>query len=529
MKQPKSNPSGKDASPLVPRRKFLSYGAAALAAASTGCATVHSASTESAQKSIMTMPRRPGTPEPLLLTNLRLLDVEQGTCDPVNAVLLRGGRIAEIYRRAMPDFSIEARRVNLNGDVLAPGLIDAHVHSTMPHMLSITGAIFHMTEQIDRNLACFVQGGVTTVRDLGGAPGLLVRRCEAINRGRQLGPNVLRCHSIIQTPGGYPTHLKPLPWPLSDITGQPMIYVISADEGRDAVKKLKDQGADVIKLFADTDPFTLGKKPLPVLDDAILAAIRQQASRSDLPIAVHHSHLAAAARAARLGADTLEHLPIDGIYTDEILRAFEAAGPALIPTITVGVVLAFEMDQKSDDPRVAEAIRFKTDLMANHGHRFLLPRALKESTRVLEKYLTNDFSDRERSEQLFFDGGLFINTLEQGWAKENLRLVRQAGLAVGCGTDAGVPFDYAGNLGFEMEWLSSHGGLTTLEAIQAPTITNARILGLEQSLGSVAQGKTADLVVLAGNPLADIRNYRKIRSVYQGGVKTVERTESSWL
>jgi imidazolonepropionase-like amidohydrolase len=99
-----------------------------------------------------------------------------------------------------------------------------------------------------------------------------------------------------------------------------------------------------------------------------------------------------------------------------------------------------------------------------------------------------------------------------------VRTMQDAGVLLLAGTDVAVPTLIPGHsLHDELELLATSGGLTPAEALAAATINPARVLGLEASLGTVAPGKTADLVLLDADPLVDIRATRRIHAVIAAG------------
>jgi imidazolonepropionase-like amidohydrolase len=103
---------------------------------------------------------------------------------------------------------------------------------------------------------------------------------------------------------------------------------------------------------------------------------------------------------------------------------------------------------------------------------------------------------------------------------ESLRMAREAGVLVAAGTDAGTPFNLHGENLTEIKLLVDYGGFSPMEAIEAGTRVSARVLGLENELGTVEEGKIADLVLFAGNPLENLDillDKASIRLVMQGG------------
>ena len=103
---------------------------------------------------------------------------------------------------------------------------------------------------------------------------------------------------------------------------------------------------------------------------------------------------------------------------------------------------------------------------------------------------------------------------------QSIRMAREAGVLIAAGTDAGTPFNLHGeNLG-EIKLLVEYGGFSPLEAIEAGTRVSARVLGVERDLGTVEDGKLADLIMVEGNPLDDVEILLKresIRMIMQGG------------
>ncbi len=102
----------------------------------------------------------------------------------------------------------------------------------------------------------------------------------------------------------------------------------------------------------------------------------------------------------------------------------------------------------------------------------------------------------------------------------SIRMAREAGVLVAAGTDAGTPFNLHGENLSEIKLLVNYGGFSPMEAIEAGTRVSARVLGLENELGTIEEGKIADLIIVAGNPLEDIDillERKSIRRVMQGG------------
>ena len=98
----------------------------------------------------------------------------------------------------------------------------------------------------------------------------------------------------------------------------------------------------------------------------------------------------------------------------------------------------------------------------------------------------------------------------------NLKKMNQAGILIGCGIDAGMPFNYFGGNYREYE-IFQRVGFSNIEILRCATINNAKILRMEDKIGSLETGKYADMVALEKNPLEDIRALRKPQMVFKQG------------
>jgi imidazolonepropionase-like amidohydrolase len=155
--------------------------------------------------------------------------------------------------------------------------------------------------------------------------------------------------------------------------------------------------------------------------------------------------------------------------------------------------------------------------MNEKGERYLCPKALRETRSLLQAY--QEGITPEMAQTGYHPD---MSMLERGLpvAMENMRRLHAAGAVIGCGTDSGGdPFAVFGRICDEIDYLLE-AGLSTFEALCSATVVNARILGLEDRLGTIEAGKVADFVVLDGNPLADITSLQRVQRVVQEG-KTV--------
>jgi imidazolonepropionase-like amidohydrolase len=138
----------------------------------------------------------------------------------------------------------------------------------------------------------------------------------------------------------------------------------------------------------------------------------------------------------------------------------------------------------------------------------------KAASPLLLAALTGETA-RQKSAQ---DPSLAQHKSDFAMDQKNLKLAYDAGVKVGFGTDSGaMPARVPGFAEHQELAMMVDAGLTPMQAIQCATKTNAELLGIEKTTGTLIVGKRADLVVLDGNPLDDIHNTQKIVAVWHGG------------
>ena len=381
----------------------------------------------------------------LWLTGARLFD---GTGAPLRehaAVLVEDGIIRRLADAGEP-CPDGARPIELGQRVLMPGLTDAHTHASgrVPSVAKgaeepLPGIAAHF---LQAELRDYLRYGVTTIRVVG-SQGLLPQQArQAMRYGAFRGPRLLTCGRIISAtaPGGR-------------FYGDMYREADGPDDVRRAVREQIRAGADFIKVMTTGARSNELEDPDPLqLTEPELAAVTDEAHRMGFRLAAHAEGLDGCAAAIGHGVDTIEH----GMYLHrrpDLLAAMAASGQVLVPTLS-GYYWMAGLGMQVIDPSDATA---EPDM----------PPVLVE---------------------------LAQRNIEEGAA--SMRAARQAGVKIALGSDTSLA------VGLEIQRMIHHG-LTPGEALVAATRTAAEALGLDEHIGTVAEGKLADLAVVDGDPLAE--------------------------
>lgn len=410
---------------------------------------------------------------------------------PSATVVTAGGRIVCAGPSSSCAAPPTAEIVRADGAFIAPGLIDAHVHYSQtgwvdgrPDALdlraefaydSVTSALRREHDRFDRAYLC---SGVTSVFDVGGFPWtipLMQMNERALDAPRVVaaGPLLATIDHWVNTP-----------------TMRQFVHMNSDSATRRAVRENAYFGSRAIKVWYLQRPDSLR----PVMR-ARLELAGEEARRAKLPFLVHATQLERAKEAIRAGANVLVHSVAPEAIDAEFLTLAQQRGTIVIPTLTVYEGYADVFAGRSP------AARYPLDCV-DASTRGKLERVLPEALRApgLQGFVRSGQADT-----------LFASTAR------NVRRMRDAGIPMAVGTDAGNPGTAHGpSLYREMEALQS-AGMSAADVFTSATIVAARAMGRADAVGTLEAGKLADLIVLDANPLADIANARRIRLVMKGG------------
>jgi len=391
--------------------------------------------------------------------------------------------------------------IDLGRRTVIPGLIDAHVHLISPFAPEINLAVFRsLYRQIRLNLANCIRSGVTTVRDVGCTPGIIRRMKRWVKEGKTVGPRIVCANSFIVPPEAMPEHVPTFTLPLRlFLGGQVVERVGTPDQVRDTVRRMVALGADWIKTTHTDKSLFMNRLDPPVFDDACFEALVDEARKQNRPVTMHQTQVNGFRKAIELGVDSMEHAPLDALTDEDICRMVDAGIP-IVPTINVMREVLL-LDQIAV-------------WMDKEGENYLCPESLRQ-TRALLKLYRRGITPEIAQTGYYADKAMFIRQFPV--MMENVRRLHTAGAVIGCGTDSGgAPFTVFGRFYEEIDNLLE-AGLSPFEALQSATAVNARILRLEDKLGTIETGKIADFVVLDGDPVTDTMALRQVRMVVKEG------------
>lgn len=446
-------------------------------------------------------PALPGVPPPpRALVGATLVDGTGALPVPDAVVVLRDGKIDCAGPRSSCPIPQGIDTVDLRGHWITPGLVDAHVHFSQtgwadgrpdaldvrdrhPYEEVVSGLRTH-PERFGRSLLC---SGVTAAFDVGGYPWTisLSDRFETatdVPRVAASGPLLSTLDHWLNLPGE-----------------RQFVAIPDADSARAGARYLHAQGADAVKVWFIRGP----ERSLEDMSAAVKAAA-EEARRLEIPLIVHATGLEEAKEALRAGAKLLVHSVDDQPVDQEFLDLARNAGTVYCPTLTVmrGYERLLESVVRKQAPAVDDP---------NGCVDAATREKVAETARVTPK-------PEDRLDEALLGRLAQRAAGERRVSAANLKKVLDAGIPVAMGTDAGNPLTLHGpSVYAEMEAMQA-AGLTPMQVLVASTRGGALAMGRDREIGTVEKGKLADLLIVAGDPAADVANLRKVRWVVRGGV-----------
>jgi imidazolonepropionase-like amidohydrolase len=393
----------------------------------------------------------------------KLIDVKTNTILNNMSIVIEGKKIKSVQKGYV---SVEKgdKLIDLKNKTVMPGLIDMHVHlesETNPNayldrFTKNPGDVAYMAlVHAKSNL----MAGFTTVRDLGGTHVVISLR-NAINKGLVDGPRIYTAGVTIGSTGGHADDSNGLNETFKKDLGAEDGVVNGVRDAQKAVRQRYKEGSDLIKITATGGVLSYAKDGMGAqFTEEEVRAIVQTAKDYGFKVAAHAHGAEGMKRAILGGVHSIEH---GTFMTDEVMDLMKKYGTYYVPTVIAGRSVADSALIKNYYP---EMVRIK---------------ALEVGPKIQSTF-----------------GRAY-----------------KAGVKIAFGTDAGV-FGHGKNAR-EFE-LMHEAGMPALETIQAATLHAADLLGQSSQIGTIEEGKMADIVAVEGNPTEDIRSMSKVKFVMKEG------------
>jgi len=391
-----------------------------------------------------------------------------------SVIVIEKNKIKAISEEGKYRSPMFAKTMDVRGKFIIPGLIDMHVHFTDDAFSDL-----------------FLLNGVTSVRDMGNDPEFILPLRDKINAGIIQGPTIFASGFIINN--------RKIPFGASEYT----IVVRNPKEARQVVSDLAKKNVDWIKIYI-------------TLPEGMVREIIKEADKNKIPVAGHLRRVDARL-AAQWGIRTLEHAT--GI-AEALLGKEEFEDAPFLWTISDKTWLHVDKEKYDDlidlfirknvyivaNLTLYQSFVSDADELKNNPNARLMSKSIQDSWK---KYISGRFLKRTKNKENW--------KVTKQRLEEFLLLFKQRGGKILTGTDTPWPFLVPGfSLHKELELLVE-AGLTPLEALMSATKYSAEALNQEQYLGTIEEGKLADLVILNEDPLENINYTQNVDLIIKSG------------
>ncbi len=385
------------------------------------------------------------------------------------AVAIEGDRITWVgsAREVAGEPGSDTLVIDARDKTVLPGLMDIHAHLCLTGERPTRYDVLTATEtEVAANAIgqaqAALRAGITTIRDCGGKGMITLNLRDAIAGGMVVGPRLVVAGQAITTTGG---HFWPYSIEADDVT-----------ELRKAARRLLRDGVDFIKLFGTGGSSTMSSRNLvPQYSVEEFRLVIEEARLSGKHVTSHLQAVEGIRNAVDAGIPCLEHCQFFGPDGD---YAFDEELAARIADRGIPISLGL-------------GTRWRGDKLDRYGE-FLNPRQIRQSQTMVEGRI------------------------------DVLRRLRAAGVKIVASTDIGTLGALPGDLPELMNYLVNRGvGMSVPEVIHSATGRAAEAIWISKEVGTLEKGKIADLIVVDGDPMADVLTLQKVRRVLRNGVTVV--------
>jgi imidazolonepropionase-like amidohydrolase len=408
----------------------------------------------------------PATPQKTIIHAGHMLDMKTGKMLDNVTVSIEGDKVTGISsgQKSPAESQAGARVINLPNATLLPGLIDVHTHLTFDPNFGYQELGVSIPKEAligAKNARITLEAGFTTVRNVGASGYTDIALRDAINEGMVPGPRIMASGPALSITGGHcDQNLLPYEWHAKSDGAADGVEGV-----QHKVREIIKYGADVIKVCATGGVLSKGDDPRAsqyTLEE--MKAIVADAHRLGRKVAAHAHGAQGIAWAAEAGVDSIEH----GSYIDDAaIKVMKERGTYLVPTM------------------------YLADWMRENAAKIGLPAMYAEKMKSVTAA-----------------------------SRQNLKHAFESGVKVAFGTDAAV---YPHGLNAHEFAVYVQQGMTPIQAIQTATVNAADLLGWSDRIGTLEQGKFADIVAVNGDPLKDVTLLQSPVFVMKGGTVYVQK------
>jgi len=422
------------------------------------------------------------------LRGARVIDGSGGAAIDNAVIVIRDGRIVAIGPSAGTPVPSDAEVVDYTGKTIIPGLISDHSHVGIFVGLKAAPENYNR-DSILRQLKQLEAYGVTTVMALGLNGPLFYELRPELHAGRLPGADLFGADQGIGVVGGQPSAA------VVPVGENQVSRPDTVEMARESIRQMAARKTDMVKIWLDS-----AGGLMPKLKPEVYSAVIDEAHKNGLRVAAHIYDLDDAKAVVRAGVDVIAHGVRDKPVDPEFIDMMKAQSLWYIPTI----VLDYTNFAFAEHPAWTREPFFQ--------------RALHPAVRA-------QLDDPDYRERTLGMPATAKNRAAVVTNKQNLKAIHDASVRVGFGSDSGVGLRIPGVAEHLELTLMVEAGLTPMQAITNATSNAAALLKLDDR-GVLASGKLADLVVLDGDPIADISNSRRIHAIWHRGKKAAGPIET---
>ena len=418
----------------------------------------------------------------LLIENVTLID---GTGRPSVAgasVLVDDDRISRVSRGSI-DAPRGTQRIDGTGKFLMPGLMDMHIHLRGSVELTPEGLFEVTTDRSTgiRMLHGYLYSGVTSIYDAGNVPDYIMGLRGDERSGDLVSPRIFATGAIVTYPGSHGGN----EW---------ATLVDDWPEAKPALDAHIEKQPDLVKLTYEERGWG-AREMIPLLPLDLMEKVIHYYNDRGIRSTVHTSSEYRARQAIMAGVDTLAHPIIQGPVTQEFANLLGAKKTPMVTTLTIGE----NYSRLAEHPEHLDQPLYRATMPA-------------DEIEMLKTERRKEYQERKWTWWM-----KIMTTI----AQENLKKINDAGGVLVAGTDQSS----GPALHRELELMAA-AGIPASDIVRIATLNGAIFLGKEKDMGSIEEGKIADMILLSADPTSDINNAKEIVEVIKNG-EIVDRSRLS--